>query len=72
VITSVGSGTQEVAGDAALLVDPAHTDALSQALHTLLDQSSLQEQYRKQGLERAKRCSWAATAGATRALLERF
>ena len=72
VITSVGSGTQEVAGDAALLVDPADTNALSQALHTLLDQSSLQEQYRKQGLERAKRFSWAATAGATRALLERF
>jgi glycosyltransferase involved in cell wall biosynthesis len=72
VITSTGSGTEEVAGDAALLVDPADTNALSQALHTLLDQSSLQEQYRKQGLERAKRFSWAATAGATRALLERF
>jgi glycosyltransferase involved in cell wall biosynthesis len=70
VITSVGSGTEEVAGEAALLVDPAHTDALSQALRRLLDQPSLQEQCRRQGLERAAQFSWAGTAVATRALLE--
>jgi glycosyltransferase involved in cell wall biosynthesis len=70
VITSVGSGTEELAGEAALLVDPAHTDALSQALRRLLDQPSLQEQCRRQGLERAAQFSWACTAAATRALLE--
>ncbi len=70
VITSVGSGTEEVAGAAALLVDPTHTDAISQALRRLLDQPSLQEQCRRQGLERAAQFSWAATATATRALLK--
>jgi glycosyltransferase involved in cell wall biosynthesis len=70
VITSAGSGTEEVAGDAALLVDPAHTDALSQALRRLLDQPTLQEQCRRQGLKRALQFSWAATAAATRHLLE--
>jgi glycosyltransferase involved in cell wall biosynthesis len=72
VITSAGSGTEEVAGDAALLVDPADTDELSQALGCLIEQPKLREQCRKQGLERAKRFSWAATAVATRALLETF
>jgi glycosyltransferase involved in cell wall biosynthesis len=72
VITSVGSGTQEVAGDAALLVDPADTDGLSQALGCLLGQPNQREQCRKQGLERAKRFSWAATAEDTRALLARI
>jgi glycosyltransferase involved in cell wall biosynthesis len=70
VITSAGSGTEEAAGDAALLVDPAHSGALSQVLRRLLNQPSLREQCRRQGLERAKKFSWAATALATRALLE--
>ena len=72
VITSVGSGTEEVAADAALLVDPVDVDALSHALRRLLDQSSLQAHCRRQGLVRAAHFSWAATAEATRALLEVF
>jgi glycosyltransferase involved in cell wall biosynthesis len=70
VITSVGSGTEEVAGDAALLVDPVHSDSLSQLLLRLLDQPSLREQCRRQGLERATQFSWGATALATRDFLE--
>jgi glycosyltransferase involved in cell wall biosynthesis len=70
VITSVGSGTEEVAGDAALLVDPADTHALIQAMRRLLDQPSLQEQCRRQGLERVAQFNWASTAAATRARLE--
>lgn len=70
VITSEGSGTGEVAGDAALLVAPTDTDALSQTMGRLLDQPSLQEQCRRQGLERAAQFSWASSSAATRRLLE--
>jgi len=70
VITSLGSGTEEVAADAALLVDPLDIKALSHALRRLLDQPSLQEQCRRRGLERAAEFSWATTAEATRALLD--
>jgi glycosyltransferase involved in cell wall biosynthesis len=69
VITSLGSGTEEVVGDAALLIDPTDTDALTQVLRRLLDQSSLQEQCRRQGLERAAQFSWAGTAAATQAVI---
>jgi glycosyltransferase involved in cell wall biosynthesis len=70
VITSVGSGTEEVAGDAALLVDSTDMDCISQALRRLLDQPSLQEEGRRQGLVRATQFSWGSTAAATRDLLE--
>ena len=70
VITSEGSGTEEVAGDAALLVAPTDTDALSQTMGRLLDQPSLQEQCHCQGLERAVLFSWASSSAATRRLLE--
>jgi glycosyltransferase involved in cell wall biosynthesis len=70
VITSAGSGTEEVAGDAALLVNPVHTDALSQALLCLLDQPSLGEECRRRGFMRAVQFSWTTTRAATRVLLE--
>jgi glycosyltransferase involved in cell wall biosynthesis len=69
VITSAGSGTQEVAGDAALLVDPADTDGLSEALRCMLDQPTLRDQCRARGIERAAQFRWASTAAATGALL---
>ncbi|MFM8260488.1 MAG: glycosyltransferase family 4 protein [Vulcanococcus sp.] len=70
VITSLGSGTQEVAGEAALLVDPADGAALSQALQRLLEQPGLQEHCRLKGLERAAQFSWDTTAETTRACLQ--
>jgi glycosyltransferase involved in cell wall biosynthesis len=70
VITSCGSGTEEVADDAALLVDPVQTDSLIEAMEHLLDQPSLQAQCSRQGLVRAAQFSWVATAEATRVLLE--
>jgi len=70
VITSLGSGTQEVAAEAALLVDPRDTAALGQTMADLLEQPGLREWCRRQGLARAARFSWAATAAATRAQLQ--
>jgi len=70
VITSLGSGTEEVAEGAALLVDPTDTAGLAQALRDLLENRPLREQLRAQGLQRARRFSWAGTAFETSTLLQ--
>jgi glycosyltransferase involved in cell wall biosynthesis len=72
VITSAGSGTEEVAGGAALLVDPVDNHGIIQALRCILDQPSLQEQCRRQGLIRAAQFSWTRTAATTQTLFERL
>jgi len=69
VITSFGSGTEELAGEAALLVDPTDIHGISEALRRLIAHDGLRQRLRRQGLERAGQFSWPATAAATRALL---
>lgn len=66
VITSRGSGTQEVAGDAAMLVDPTNTSTLADAVVQLPELAS---RLRLRGLERARHYSWSKTAAATRAVV---
>ena len=51
VITSKGSGTEEVAGDAAILVDPKSTSALADAVRQLAEQPDLGSRLRLRGLE---------------------
>jgi glycosyltransferase involved in cell wall biosynthesis len=66
VLTSLGSGTEEVAGDAALLVDPGDQAALAAALRDLVRQPQLRQELHKKGLERVRLFSWERTAQATR------
>jgi glycosyltransferase involved in cell wall biosynthesis len=70
VLTSYGSGTEEVAGDAALLVDPTNQGALVDAMQALASQPSLRGQLRAKGFQRARYFSWAAVAAQTRRILE--
>jgi len=72
VLTSAGGATAEVAGDAARLVDPHDTEALSSALEALLAEPATREGLRTRGFERAHAFSWAATAGETLALYHRL
>jgi glycosyltransferase involved in cell wall biosynthesis len=65
VITSAGSGTEEVAGDAALLVDPGAVEALVNAMGAILEQPALRGSLRALGLARAVRYSWESSARAT-------
>ena len=69
VITSRGSGTEEVVGDAAILVDPKSTKNLADAVRQLAEQPGLVSQFRLRGLERARHYSWSQTAAATRAVV---
>ena len=72
VVTSIGSGTEEVAGDAALLVNPYDTNELASVLLALIDQRSLQDQYRSRGFARASKFSWKATGEATCKILKSY
>jgi len=65
VITSNVSSLPEVAGDAAILVDPYNTDALTDAMHKVLTNENLRERLAVMGLERAKKFSWERCARET-------
>lgn len=67
VVTSTISSLPEVAGDAALLVDPLDIDALAAALRQLLADESLRAGLRARGLARAATFTWERSA---RQLLE--
>lgn len=71
VLTSFGSGTQEVAGDAALLVRPSNTGAIAEGLEALAGQPQLRAAMGRRGLVRAAGFSWQRTGEATRQLLAR-
>jgi glycosyltransferase involved in cell wall biosynthesis len=65
VITSTASSLPEVAGDAALLVDPNRLDEMASALTRLLMDEALREALRTRGLAHAARFTWAETARRT-------
>lgn len=71
VITSNVTAMPEVAGDAALLVDPLQTDEIADALSRLLRDSSLRRRLVTRGLARAKRFTWERTARKTLEVYER-
>lgn len=62
VIASTAAALPEVAGDAALLVDPLSIDAIASALVRLASDDALREELRARGLKRATRFSWDRTA----------
>jgi glycosyltransferase involved in cell wall biosynthesis len=65
VLTSDRSSLPEVAGDAALLVDPTDTAAIAAGLVRLAGDDGLRARLRAAGPPRAARFTWAATAEAT-------
>lgn len=71
VLTSMTSSLPEVAGDAALLVDPDDVDAIAAGLHRLFEDERLRERLRAAGLERVGSFSWKGAAAATAKVLPR-
>lgn len=65
VVTSRGTATEEVAGDAAVLVDPFDVDAIAAGITAALDDI---ERLAAAGRERAATFTWSATADATLAM----
>lgn len=65
VVTSNISSLPEVAGDAAVLVDPRDEQGLAAAIARLLRDEALRGRLREAGLARARQFSWEATARRT-------
>ena len=65
VITSNSSSLREVAGDAALLVDPLSVQELAEAMACLAEAAGLREELSRKGLKRAGEFSWMRTADLT-------
>ncbi len=62
VITSNIGGTAEVAGDAAILVDPYNIEELSSAMAELIHDGALRRELCAKGRKKASAYSWAETA----------
>ena len=58
VITSNTSSLPEVAGDAALLVDPCNPHAIAQAMLRILQDAPLRAELQRQGYLQAQRYTW--------------
>lgn len=72
VIASKTSSIPEVAGDAALMVEPDKAEAIAHHMHTLTRDAHLQQHLSQAGRHRASQFSWAQTGQATVDLLRSF
>jgi glycosyltransferase involved in cell wall biosynthesis len=62
VVCSRGSALEEVAGDAATLVDPLDAGSIADGIEALLASPELAERQRQRGLERSRQFDWDAAA----------
>ncbi|MBK9356760.1 MAG: glycosyltransferase family 4 protein [Bacteroidales bacterium] len=63
VITSKVTSMPEIAGEAALLVDPFNPDDIAQAMHSISTDEALRDRLIKAGNERATDFTWEKSAG---------
>lgn len=71
VLTSNVSSLPEVAGDAAVMVDPYDTEAIADGIAQLVEDDDLRAMLSAAGLVRAASFPWEVTARATAAVLRR-
>jgi glycosyltransferase involved in cell wall biosynthesis len=62
VITSNTSSLPEVAGDAALLIDPHNTGEIARAMLRVLENEQLRDELRQKGYARAQHFTWPKSA----------
>lgn len=62
VITSNVSSMPEIAGDAAVLVNPYNVNEIERAIYQVLNDKGSRENMKKKGLQRAKQFSWRKCA----------
>jgi glycosyltransferase involved in cell wall biosynthesis len=60
-VTSNVSSLPEVAGDAALLVDPYDIDAIADGIYRVLTETALAGELRRRGPVRARQFSWESS-----------
>lgn len=69
VITSTTSALPEVAGDAAILVEPTDVSAIATAMQQIDTDDALYDELRQRGLAHASAFTWARCAALTQAVL---
>ncbi|TNE95260.1 MAG: glycosyltransferase family 1 protein [Gammaproteobacteria bacterium] len=72
VITSNSTSLPEVAGEAALLVDPEDVEAIANGMQRILEDSCLVDALRDRGLVRARQLSWSTCAEKTFSLYQKL
>jgi glycosyltransferase involved in cell wall biosynthesis len=72
VITSNISALPEVVGEAGLLIDPYNTEAITEALAKVAQDSQLRSKMSESSLQRASEFSWLRTGEQTKNVLARY
>jgi glycosyltransferase involved in cell wall biosynthesis len=70
IVTSDVNGLEEIAGDAALLVDPSRPSEIAAAVSRVLDDPGLSISLSNKGLERAKTFTWEKCGRETLRIIE--
>ena len=63
VVTSNTSSCGEIAGDAAILIDPCNPDEIAEAILNIINEKNTAEELRSKGLKKARLFSWDKCAG---------
>lgn len=71
VVTSNVTALPEVAGGAAILVDPTSVDQIAAGIENIIESESMRRQLKRAGLARAAQFSWQRTVESVRAILHR-
>ena len=72
VLTSNVASLPEVAGDAALLVDPTSVDQIKNGIERLCQDSNLRQKLREKGLQRAKLFKWDDVVSRVKSVLNQM
>ncbi|MBL4903243.1 MAG: glycosyltransferase family 4 protein, partial [Desulfocapsa sp.] len=62
IVTSNGTGLEELTHGVSLAVDPLDSQAIADAVHEVLSDEDLQQEMREKGFERSKMFSWEKCA----------
>lgn len=71
ILTSNVNGLKEIAGDAAILMDPNDTESIADGIAQILSDPNVQETLSRKGLERSRLFTWDLCAQKTLEVLER-
>jgi glycosyltransferase involved in cell wall biosynthesis len=70
IVTSNANGLKEIAGDAALFIDPHKPEEIAHAMYRVLSDSAFQSDLSSKGLQRAQMFNWRKCATETLGIIE--
>lgn len=72
VITSSLASLPEITGDAAILIDPHNTSAITSAMVSITQDKNMRSQLSQLSIQQAQKFSWTKTGAATKQVLEKY